>query len=59
MHLNVEIYQENHPAGTSNDSDKCDTIQSFWHDFTMVVYEKIIFKVFERNEEMCIKTNIE
>ena len=25
----------------------------------MVVNEKIIFKVFERNEEICIKTNIE
>ena len=30
--------------------------------FIMVVYEKIFFsyfKVFERNEEICIKTNIE
>ena len=24
-----------------------------------MVYEKIVFKVFERNEEICIKTNIE
>ena len=57
------IYNQNHilkhPAGTSSDSVKYDTIQSFWHDFIMVVYEKIIFKVFERNEEICIKTNIE
>ena len=32
-----------HPAGTSNDSDKCDFKQRFWHDFTVVVNVKIIF----------------
>ena len=32
-----------HPAGTSKDSDKYDSIQSFWHGFIMVVYEKFSF----------------
>ena len=32
-----------HTAETSNDSDKCDFKQKIWHDFTMLVNEKIIF----------------
>ena len=33
------------PAGTSMDSDKCDTIQSFLLGFRMMVDEKIDVKV--------------
>ena len=32
----------NDHAGTSIDSDKCDSIQSFWHDFIMMFYEACV-----------------
>ena len=43
-----------HHAGTSMDSDKCDSIKRFWHDFvrciTMAVYE-IIFLHFSSKSQ--------
>ena len=30
-HMRLDIHL--HPIGTSNDSDKCDFEQRFWHDF--------------------------
>ena len=49
-----------HPAGTSMVSDKRDSIQSFWHVFTIVNSEKLVFlsTVFERNQEICEENNI-
>ena len=49
------VYLRLHPAGTLNDSDKCDSIKSFWNwyfngglwDFFLV------FQVFQRIKEMC------
>ena len=38
-----------HPAGTSKNCDKCDTIKSFWHVITMVVNEKISFSSVSKN----------
>ena len=32
-----------HPAGTSKESDKCDSIKRFWFSVLMVVYEKFSF----------------
>ena len=44
------LMRQLHPAGSSNDSDKCDSIQRFWHDFlrgiTMAVYEIFFFTFF-------------
>ena len=40
-----------HPAGSLNDSDKCDSIERFLHGFlrgiTMAVYEIIVFTFFK------------
>ena len=54
-----------HPAGSSNDSDKFDSIKRFWHDFlrgiTMAVYEIIFFYIFQvnlRNQEIVYQHNI-
>ena len=38
--------------------DQCDNIQGFWHVSTVVVNEELYFEVFERNLEICVKTNI-
>ena len=46
--LAVKFWWPDHPAGTSKDSDKCDSIKRFWFSVLMVVYEKFSFSNIQR-----------
>ena len=61
----ISVLQLKHPAGSSNDSDKCDSVQRFGHDIlryiTMAVYEIFFFFIFQvnlRNQERVYQHNI-
>ena len=53
--MSLLVYLRLHPAGTLNDSDKCDSIKSFWNwYFNGGLWEIVflVFQVFQRIKEM-------